>query len=285
MNENWQAEAERQLGAEIVRKNRLSGGDFAESYCATLSNDQLVFIKTHQQPPQGFFTTEAQGLLWLRESGAVNVPRVLAVSDEHPLLAIEWVNIGHGNAQTEIDFGRELAALHLKGFSTFGRPDGRTTGSQAVPNNVCASWSEFYATQRLLPLAKLAFDKQALSENCITMLEQVSSKLELFGAAEESACLLHGDLWAGNRVVDVEGKSWMIDPASHGGHREFDLAMMQLFGGYGQACFDAYNDTFPLQSDWKDRVALHQLAPLIVHAIKFGGSYRDATQQALEHYI
>ena len=49
----------------------------------------------------------------------------------------------------------------------------------------------------------------------------------------EPPARLHGDLWAGNRLVDRAGDSWLIDPAAHGGHREFDLAMMRLFGGFG----------------------------------------------------
>lgn len=285
MENGWQTEAERQLKSEIVHKSRLGGGDFAEAYQASLADGRTVFIKTHNSPPPGFFTTEAVGLGWLRACDRVNVPEVLGVSDEHPFLALEWVEIGGGHNLTEENFGRELALLHRSGFATFGRPDKRTTGSQAVPNETCASWPEFYASQRLLPLAKLAHKEQALSSKCITMLEKISAKLEEFGAADESPSLLHGDLWAGNRVVDTRGNSWLIDPAAHGGHREFDIAMMQLFGGYGQECIAAYNESYPLQSGWQDRIALHQLAPLAVHAIKFGGSYRSATQNALLKYI
>jgi len=285
METNWQIAAEQQLGAKIINKTRLGGGDFAEAFQATLGNGDSVFIKTHQQPPPGFFSTEAAGLKWLRDSGKVNVPQVLAFGDEPPFLALEWVSIGRGKAKTETTFGQELAHLHRSAFSCFGRPDERTTGSQAVPNQPCQSWAEFYATQRLMPLAKRSFETNSLPKKCITMLENVSARLNEFGAADEPPSLLHGDLWAGNRVVDTDGKSWLIDPAAHGGHREFDLAMMQLFGGYGQECFAAYNDTFPLQEGWQDRVALHQLAPLTVHAIKFGGSYRSATQNALSNYV
>ena len=86
----------------------------------------------------------------------------------------------------------------------------------------------------------------------------------------------------GNRLVDGDGHSWLIDPAAHGGHREFDLAMMRLFGGYGTDCFVAYDEAFPLADGWEDRIALHQLAPLIVHAIKFGGGYPGATRRAID---
>ena len=95
---------------------------------------------------------------------------------------------------------------------------------------------------------------------------------------------LHGDLWAGNRVVDETGQSWLIDPAAHGGHREFDLAMMRLFGGFGPNCFAAYHEVAPLATGWQERVELHQLAPLIVHAVKFGGSYPYAAAQAIATY-
>ncbi|HAS10233.1 MAG TPA: fructosamine kinase, partial [Acidimicrobiaceae bacterium] len=97
----------------------------------------------------------------------------------------------------------------------------------------------------------------------------------------EPPARLHGDLWAGNRLVDRDGRSWLIDPAAHGGHREFDLAMMRLFGGFGAACFAAYDDVHPLADGWEARVPLHQLAPLVVHAIKFGGGYVAGTERAL----
>lgn len=285
MSDAWKKAAEGALGKTIAGLHPLGGGDFAQSYRAVLSDKQVVFIKTHHNPPPEFFTTEAAGLTWLRDSGEVNVPEVYAVSDNPPFLVMQWVEIGHGGSKTDIQFGRQLARLHMAKFSCFGRPDSRTTGSQALPNQPCETWAEFYANKRLLPLAKLALDKQALDQSCVSMLEQVSGKLGELGAADEPPSLLHGDLWAGNRVVDNKGESWLIDPAAHGGHREFDLAMMQLFGGYGNACFDAYNESFPLQAGWRDRIALHQLAPLVVHAIKFGASYRSATLSAVSAYV
>ena len=93
--------------------------------------------------------------------------------------------------------------------------------------------------------------------------------------------MLHGDLWAGNRLVDVDGRSWLIDPAAHHGHREFDLSMMLLFGGFGGDCFAAYDEVYPLADGFDGRVPIHQLAPLAVHAIKFGGGYVGATKRAI----
>jgi fructosamine-3-kinase len=123
-----------------------------------------------------------------------------------------------------------------------------------------------------------------LSAAAIAGLETVAGRLERFGAADESPARLHGDLWAGNRIVDRSGTSWMIDPAAHGGHREFDLAMMRLFGGFGEECFAAYDEAYPLAAGWRERVALHQIAPLVVHAVKFGGGYVAAATQAIQTY-
>jgi fructosamine-3-kinase len=153
-----------------------------------------------------------------------------------------------------------------------------------LPNEPCDTWSEFYASNRLLPLARLARDAGALPARAIEALERVAATLDRFGGDDEPPARLHGDLWAGNRIVDVGGRNWLIDPAAHGGHREFDLAMMRLFGGFGSACFAAYADVYPLAGGWEDRVELHQIAPLVVHAIKFDGGYVDHAVAAIERY-
>jgi fructosamine-3-kinase len=201
------------------------------------------------------------------------------------MLVLEWIDEGRPMASTEADFGHALAALHRAGAPAFGREDRRTTGSQALPNDPCETWVEFSATRRLEPLARLARDGGALDQPTLGMLVEVTRRLDELGGPPEPPARLHGDLWAGNRMVDRSGRSWLIDPAAHGGHREFDLAMMRLFGGFGDDCFAAYHDAFPLADGWQARVPLHQLAPLIVHAIKFGGGYAAATRRALESLL
>ena len=112
----------------------------------------------------------------------------------------------------------------------------------------------------------------------------MAGRLVDVGGPAEPPARLHGDLWAGNRLVDTGGRSWLIDPAAHGGHREFDLAMMRLFGGFTEECFAVYADVSPLADGWEERVALHQIAPLVVHAIKFGGGYVSAATTAISRY-
>jgi fructosamine-3-kinase len=273
------------LGTDVVAWARVHGGDVAQAFRLDLADGSRVFAKTHAHPPPGFFTTEATGLRWMRDAGAVAVPEVLAVSDDPALLVLEWIDTGRPGATTEADLGHALAGLHRAGAVSFGREDRRTTGSRGLPNEPCATWAEFYATQRLAPLARLARDGRALPLDVIADLERLADPavLERFGASDEPPARLHGDLWAGNRLVDAAGRSWLIDPACHGGHREFDLAMMRLFGGFGAACFATYDDAYPLADGWADRVPLHQIAPLVVHAIKFGGGYVAAAAAAIRH--
>jgi fructosamine-3-kinase len=276
---------ERVLGAGIAGAERVHGGDVAIAFDVDLTDGRRVFVKTHRSPPPRFFSTEAAGLAWVADARAVDVPTVLAVSDDEPaLLALSWIEAGAPAASTEDDLGRRLAALHSAGAPCFGREDRRTTGSRALPNDPAATWVEFYATRRLLPLARLAAEADALSPPTIDRLVALAGRLDQVGGPTEPPARLHGDLWAGNRIVGTGGRSWLIDPAAHGGHREFDLAMMRLFGGFGTDCFAAYDEVFPLADGWPERVALHQIAPLVVHAIKFGGGYVGAATRAIERY-
>jgi fructosamine-3-kinase len=285
IDERLRAALEQTLAARIVGADVVHGGDVAAAYRVELDDRRTLFAKTHPAPPPGFFTTEASGLRWLGAAGAVAVPAVVAVSDDDPAhLVLEWVEEGRAHATTDAEFGAALAALHQAGAPCFGREDRRTTGSRGLPNEPAATWAEFYGQSRLLPLARLAGDAEVLPADTVDRLETLAGRLELFGAADEPPARLHGDLWAGNRLVDRAGRSWLVDPAAHGGHREFDLAMMRLFGGFGPACFQAYDERHPLAPGWEGRVALHQIAPLVVHAIKFGGSYVPSARAAIERY-
>lgn len=273
------------LDTSVVATARVHGGDVAIAFAVDLADGRRVFVKTHRRPPPGFFSTEATGLSWLGEAGAVDMPEVLAVDDATPsFLVLSWVERGAAVAATEDDLGRRLAALHAAGAPCFGREDRRTTGSRALPNEPTATWAEFYASCRLLPLARLAADARALAPFTVERLVTLAGRLTDLGGPAEPPARLHGDLWAGNRIVDGAGRSWLIDPAAHGGHREFDLAMMRLFGGFGERCFAAYDEVVPLADGWSERVALHQVAPLVVHAIKFGGGYVAAATAAIDRY-
>ena len=283
VDEALRARLEEMAGAAVGSATPVGGGDFATAYRVALVDGRTVFAKTHADPPPGFFSTEAAGLRWLAGPALLPVPEVIGVADDTPAcLVMAWVEEGSRHRADEAAFGRSLAALHASGARGFGRADGRTTGSLALPNDPTTTWAEFYADRRLRPLAGIAERRDALGLSSIDRLLAVADDPTRWGAADEPPARLHGDLWAGNRIVDVAGASWLIDPAAHGGHREFDLAMMRLFGGFGAAAFAAYDEVTPLQAGWERRVDLHQLAPLVVHAIKFGGGYAGAVESALD---
>ncbi|MEY2474605.1 MAG: hypothetical protein QOK28_3934 [Actinomycetota bacterium] len=269
------------LGEGVAEMTRLRGGDVADAYRVTLVTGRVVFAKTHASPPPGFFTTEANGLRWLRDAHALPVPEVLAVGDDPPFLALEWID-EDPRARTDDDaFGRALAALHQAGAVSFGREDRRSTGSRGLPNEPTRTWGEFFASQRLVPIARLIRNTRGLDDALAKRLEHVADRIATYTGPDEAPARLHGDLWGGNRIVDARGTSWLIDPACFGGHREFDLAMMRLFGGFADAAFTAYAEVAPLADGWDARVALHQLAPIGIHAIKFGGGYVSGLDRAL----
>jgi len=268
------------LGVGVVARRPLGGGDVAASFRLELADGRTVFAKTHHDPRPHFFETEAAGLEWLRDALPEAIPEVLTVGDG--FLVLTWIDEGPPGPDTDTELGRLLAALHRAGAPCFGREDRRTTGSRGLPNDVFDTWAGSYAANRLLPLARLGADTGGLHDSTVRRLETLAGRLGQLDVPIEPPARLHGDLWAGNRLVDVDGRNWLIDPAAHGGHREFDLAMMLLFGGFSQTCFRAYDEQYPLADGWEQRVPLHQLAPLAVHAVKFGGGYEAATVRALD---
>ncbi len=167
MDATLRAVLERKLDATIVRAATVRGGDVAIAYAVDLDDGRRVFAKTHPQAPADFFTTEATGLTWLRDANAVPVPTVLASSDEPPNhLVLEWIAEGQRRTETEHALGVGLARLHRAGAPSFGREDRRTTGSRGLPNEPCATWAEFYATNRLLPLGSTRSRRPRVTRPC-----------------------------------------------------------------------------------------------------------------------
>jgi len=235
-----------------------------------------TFRKHDANAPADFFAIEAAGLDWLREARALAVPGVISVGVDH--IELERIRRGEWTNAVDERFGRQLADLHRAGAESFGGSHGAYIGPLAMPNYSADAWPAFYVEQRIEPFLRgVPADARRPIEHVIARID------ELAGPAGPPA-RIHGDLWRGNVLADEGGTPWVIDPAAHGGHRETDLAMLRLFGGFGEACFAAYDDSFPLADGWRDRVALHQLHPLLVHCVLFGGAYVDQTLTAARCY-
>ncbi|MET8761010.1 fructosamine kinase family protein [Lentzea sp. NPDC004782] len=225
-------------------------------------------LRTKRQSPQAT-AAEAAGLRWLRVPGGPPVPFVHSCDDG--LLVIDEIPHGTPNLQAAVTFGRRLATLHLAGAPAFGAPPPggpreATIGAAPMRNEPAPSWPEWFASQRIEPYA---------SQAGIDVREVCARIGDLAGPPEPPA-RLHGDLWSGNVLWGADGQVWLIDPAAHGGHRESDLAMLQLFGcPFLDHVLGAYKEVAPLADGWQARVPLHQLFPLLAHAVMFGGGYRS----------
>ena len=263
--------AETLLGTAVVATTSVAGGDICTSTRLRLSNGTSALIKTRPHAPDDFFRTEAAGLAWLAEAGGAGVPEVLAVEDD--CLVIAWVEGARPSVEAAESFGRSLAATHAAGAPGFGTESGKDgyIGTLPMPNRTAPTWPEFFATRRVLPYLKLASDRGGISSSDAAAVDRVVRRIVELAGPDEPPARVHGDLWSGNLVWGLNSRVWMIDPAAHGGHRESDLAMLTLFGcPQLPRVLDAYQEATPLADGWEDRVALHQLFPLLVHACHFG---------------
>ncbi len=271
-------------GARDVR--RVGGGDINEAFRVVLEDGREAFVKTRPGAPPGEYEAEAAGLCWLGEPGALRTPRVLDVQEGH--LALEWIEPGRLDAHGEQQLGRGLAATHLAGapaFGGFGEAAGSAwLGSLRLPNEPAEDWPSFYAERRLRPLARLAREHDALGEAGLRALERVCERMATLTGPPEPPARLHGDLWQGNVLADSSGRPWLIDPSAYGGHREVDLAMLMLFGSPSEQMLGSYRELAPPAAEWEQRVGLYQLLPLLVHALLFGGAYRQAAERMALRY-
>ena len=280
---SFEADVGRALGAGIAEARRLGGGDINDAWAVRLDDGRRVFVKSNESAPPEMFAAEAHGLGWLGEAGALRVPEVLAVSAN--FLVLELLESGRPAADYGERLGRGLAALHRFGADRFGLDRDNFVGRLPQANAPCDDWAEFYRTRRLEPQLELAIEAGLASSRMQRSFERLWAALpELVGPPEPPA-RLHGDLWAGNQHVDDRGLPALIDPAAYAGHREVDLAMMQLFGGFGAGVFAAYDEAYPLESGWRDRVPLYQLYFLMVHVNLFGRSYVGSAESALARLV
>ncbi|WP_225657183.1 fructosamine kinase family protein [Streptomyces pseudogriseolus] len=265
------AVAARLTGRAVTGVRPLSG-PLAE---VVLDDGRTVVVKRAEDAQAA--RAEAAGLRWLAEAGGPPVPCVHG--REGAWLVLDRVAEGRPGPEAARRFGSELAGLHAAGAPAFGAPPpggpvAAFIGLAPMRNVTGDDWPVWYAEHRVLPYLRRAVDEGTMDPGEADVVERVCARLpDLAGPAEPPA-RLHGDLWNGNVLWGADGRVRVIDPAAHGGHRETDLAMLALFGcPLLDAVLEGYQDVAPLAEGWRARVGVHQLFPLLVHAVLFGRGY------------
>jgi fructosamine-3-kinase len=262
----------------------VTGGDICRAYRTRLADGTPAFVKELPDAPARFFEAEATGLRWLGSVGAVCVPEVIEVASDR--LVLSWVEPGQPTLAAAEEFGRALAHLHSAGADSFGAPWAGFIGSLPMDNSARQSWVDFYAENRVLPFLRAAVDRAAVDAVGARDIERVVARIQEIAGSAEPPARIHGDLWGGNVHWSAGGPAYLIDPAAHGGHRETDLAMLQLFGApHVQRIIAAYHEHRALADGWRERVALHQFHPLLVHAVLFGSAYGARAVAAARRYL
>lgn len=272
----------------------VGGGCIAEAQVAVFSDGSSVFVKCAEAAPD-LFEREAEGLAALAAAGAIRVPEVLAV--DSGALVLEHIKQAPRRSDFFALFGSDFARLHRFHGPACGFLNDNYIGSTPQANSPVrghwiagagdgdgSDWPEFFIERRLRFQADLAVQR-GHGNQLLHLLDRSETRLnELLCAAIEPPCILHGDLWGGNFIADEKGRACLIDPAVYFGHREADLAMTRLFGGFEPMFYEAYNDKWPLADGHSERLPIYQLYHLLNHLNLFGGGYYAQSENILQRY-
>ena len=270
----------------------VGGGCIADARVATFADGSKVFVKCAAGAPE-MFIREAEGLRALAAARAIRVPEVLAVDEKS--LVLEMIRQAPEKRGFAEAFGQNFAMLHRHRGKACGFPHDNFIGSTRQLNQPLdgpwdqaaddgSTWPEFFMERRLRFQVRLAANEGHGHE-----LEHLLDRaevliIELLSTAIEVPGILHGDLWSGNFVVDDRGEACLIDPAVYFGHREADLAMTRLFGGFESAFYKAYAEAWPLAPGNEDRLPIYQLYHVLNHLNLFGGGYFGQSKRILQRY-
>ncbi len=278
-----------QLGAPVQNAQSVYGGDINQSArfeCGGVP----YFVKWNASAPPAMFPTEAHGLRLLAGAKALRVPAVIGQGDADgacpAFLVLEWIETGGGRSERTLEqFGAGLAALHRCTTEQYGLDRDNFIGRLPQPNTRSGSWVTFYGEQRISFQMKLARQQGRLPARREDLLTRLIARLpEWLDDAEIAPALLHGDLWGGNYLIDRQGAAVLIDPAVCYGHREMDLAMSELFGGFSPRFYAAYQSAYPAPG-YSERRLLYQLYYLLAHLNLFGESYGAQVDSIAAHYV
>jgi fructosamine-3-kinase len=277
------AQFEKPVGILEIRS--VGGGCINEAY-SLKTNIGKYFIKYNSASAYpGMFEKEAAGLKLLADTKTIEIPKVLSSgeNDTNAYLLLQYIESGESSRNFWNDFGTKLADLHRNTKDYFGLDHDNYIGSLVQKNNPHPDFFSFFISQRVEPQLKEARNKGSFSLSETRYFDSLFNTIHNIIPAEKPA-LIHGDLWSGNFMVTQNGSSCLIDPAVYYGHREADIAMTQLFGGFDPEFYHTYNQTWPMENNWQKRMDIFNLYPLLVHVNLFGGSYAQQVLRIIRQF-
>lgn len=287
MHMRWLEKAIKNIGdyTSIQTVTRLSGGMINESYYVQ-SLEEEYFIKHHANSPKNFFELEANGLEHIDKTQTISIPRVFGHSDVQggAYLLLEWIE-GERQVGTDEQLGSELAELHRRHHRHHGYLEDTYIGLIPQPNGLFTNWLTYYRDKKLMGQIQYGISHNHIDGKRRIQLEVLLEHLDKWIPSHIHPSYLHGDLWSGNWIVGPRGKPYLIDPSFLYGDRHFELAFTELFGGFSQQFYDAYQATYPLLDIYDDVKPLYQLYYLLVHLNTFGESYGSRVDAILNRYI
>jgi fructosamine-3-kinase len=282
------ARIEEKLGGKIKSFTSLSGGCISDAYRITTEGNKQYFLKYNSSSANDMFIKEAHGLMELEKANAIRIPQVLSFDEDYIIL--EFIQSGNKIKNFFEEFGRSFAEMHKYYSETFGFYEDNYIGSNPQMNipdeNEKLDWATFYFNKRILFQFRLAEKLGNSTEELRKGISKLEDRIEdIIGRNKENPSLLHGDLWGGNYMVDESGNAVLIDPAVYYGHREADLGMTKLFGGFSSEFYRAYGETFPLEDGYDYRENIYKLYHVLNHLNLFGGGYYSQAISLIKFYI
>jgi protein-ribulosamine 3-kinase len=289
---NWQAieQAIREATGEafVLDQRGGIGGGCINTALKVSGSGREYFVKLNDAHLLDMFEAEAAGLCELAAANAVRVPQAVCtgISGQQAFIVLEYLALGgRAGAAAMAQLGEQLAQMHRYTSRQFGWQRDNTIGSTPQPNAWMSNWIEFWRERRLGYQLQLA-GKQGLGTRVIDKGERVLQALPAFFVGySPQASVLHGDLWSGNYGISRDGEPVIFDPAVYFGDREADLAMTELFGGFGAEFYAAYNATWPLDPGYPQRKTLYNLYHILNHFNLFGGGYAGQAEGMIERLL
>lgn len=268
------------LKTDIDSVTEIGGGCIASAYKVTTSKGKF-FLKNYQT--KHIAVCEANGINELRKANKIRVPEVIWFDENYLLL--EFIEEGRRGNNFWEKFGSQLAELHKYKSNEYGFYENNFIGTTLQVNlPKSQNWKNFYWENRILFQIKLAEKNGYLTDEMIRLIKNVELNLDDIIPDKEEISLIHGDLWSGNFLCDNSGNAVLIDPAVSYSNREAELGMTMLFGGFDGRFYQAYNETFPLEKEWKYRNDFYQLYHVLNHLNLFGSGYYSQAIRILKKY-